>query len=58
MEITKKSSGRVYKELLSQMGLPRGIKTADQPVLLDVPDSLDVVDGFGGVGLDQHLSRF
>ena len=28
-----------------------GIKTADQPVLLDVPDSLDVVDGFVGVGL-------
>jgi hypothetical protein len=28
-----------------------GIKTADQPVLLDVPDSLDVEEGVGGVGL-------
>ena len=27
-----------------------GIKTADQPVLLDVPDSLDVEEGIGGVG--------
>ena len=31
--------------------IPPGIKTADQPVLLDVPDSLDVEEGVEGVGL-------
>jgi hypothetical protein len=34
-----------------QKGPYPGVETADQPVLLDVPDSLDVVDGFVGVGL-------
>jgi hypothetical protein len=30
--------------------IPPGIKTADQPVLLDVPDTGDVVGQIGGGG--------
>jgi len=33
------------------MAYTPGIKTAYQPVLLDVPDSLDAEEGVGGVGL-------
>ena len=34
-------------------GYTPGIKTADQPVLLDVPDSLDVLQGVGMGGLNR-----
>ena len=39
------------KEFWWKGGYTPGIKTADQPVLLDVPDSLDAEEGVGGVGL-------
>jgi hypothetical protein len=45
------SSGRDISSFGKKYGAYPGGETADQPVLLDVPDSLDVVYGFVGVGL-------
>ena len=51
MEFSKILRAEYMKSCWWKMAYTPGIKTAYQPVLLDVPDSLDAEEGVGGVGL-------